>query len=59
MVYVNEMEEIEMKVAIASDHGGVNIREELKNLLTEMNIEFEDFGCECARALTILITLYR
>ena len=36
-----------MKVAIASDHGGVNIREEIKGLLTEMGIEFEDFGCEC------------
>lgn len=36
-----------MKVAIASDHGGINIREEMKALLTEMGIEFEDFGCEC------------
>lgn len=35
-----------MKVAIASDHGGVNIRQELMNLMTEMNIEFEDFGTE-------------
>ncbi|MFO1444292.1 ribose 5-phosphate isomerase B [Bacillus sp. Bva_UNVM-123] len=36
-----------MKVAIASDHGGVNIREEIKQLMTDMGIEFEDFGCEC------------
>ena len=36
-----------MKVAIASDHGGVNMREEIKGLMTEMGIEFEDFGCEC------------
>ncbi|MGM0838955.1 MAG: ribose 5-phosphate isomerase B [Bacillota bacterium] len=36
-----------MKVAIASDHGGINIREEIKGLLKELNIEFEDFGCEC------------
>ncbi|WP_108668848.1 ribose 5-phosphate isomerase B [Peribacillus acanthi] len=36
-----------MKVAIASDHGGLNIREEIKSLMEEMNIEFEDFGCEC------------
>ncbi|WP_163099538.1 ribose 5-phosphate isomerase B [Peribacillus alkalitolerans] len=36
-----------MKVAIASDHGGLNIREEIKALMKEMNIEFEDFGCEC------------
>lgn len=35
-----------MKVAIASDHGGVNIREELKSLLDELGLEYEDFGCE-------------
>jgi ribose 5-phosphate isomerase B len=36
-----------MKVAIASDHGGINIRKEIASLMTEMGIEFEDFGCEC------------
>ncbi|MCA1032111.1 ribose 5-phosphate isomerase B [Bacillus timonensis] len=36
-----------MKVAIASDHGGLNIKEEIKGLLKEMNISFEDLGCEC------------
>ncbi|MGD6943643.1 ribose 5-phosphate isomerase B [Cytobacillus gottheilii] len=36
-----------MKVAIASDHGGINIREEIKNLMDEMDIQYEDFGCEC------------
>src|SRR5690554_2745091 len=36
-----------MKVAIASDHGGVNIREEIKSLLKELGMEYEDFGCEC------------
>jgi ribose 5-phosphate isomerase B len=36
-----------MKVAIASDHGGMNIREEIKKLMNEMGIEFEDFGCDC------------
>ncbi|MDQ0269267.1 ribose 5-phosphate isomerase B [Cytobacillus purgationiresistens] len=36
-----------MKVAIASDHGGINIREELKGLLEELGIEYVDFGCEC------------
>ncbi|GIN97616.1 putative sugar phosphate isomerase YwlF [Siminovitchia terrae] len=35
-----------MKVAIASDHGGVNIRKEILQLLDEMNIEYEDLGCE-------------
>ncbi|OXS78991.1 ribose 5-phosphate isomerase B [Domibacillus enclensis] len=37
-----------MKVAIASDHGGINIREEIKSLMEELGIEYEDFGCECA-----------
>jgi len=37
----------EMKVAIASDHGGIHIREEIKKLLEELNIEYEDFGCDC------------
>ncbi|PLT31690.1 ribose 5-phosphate isomerase B [Peribacillus deserti] len=36
-----------MKVAIASDHGGIQIREEIKKLLDEMDIPYEDFGCEC------------
>ncbi len=35
-----------MKVAIASDHGGINIREEIKKLMDEMNITYIDFGCE-------------
>ncbi len=36
-----------MKVAIASDHGGIRIREEIKKLMDEMGIEYIDFGCEC------------
>ncbi|OLO42271.1 ribose 5-phosphate isomerase B [Alkalihalophilus pseudofirmus] len=36
-----------MKVAIGSDHGGINIKEEIKQLMGEMGIEFEDVGCEC------------
>ncbi|WP_226679130.1 ribose 5-phosphate isomerase B [Mesobacillus jeotgali] len=40
-----------MKVAIASDHGGVNIREEMKSLMDEMNIQYEDFGCECGTSV--------
>lgn len=36
-----------MKVAIASDHGGVNIREEIKSLMDEVGIQYDDFGCEC------------
>lgn len=38
---------VTMKVAIASDHGGVNIREEIKSLMDEIGIKYDDFGCEC------------
>lgn len=40
-----------MKVALASDHGGINIRKEIANLLDEMGIEYEDFGCECSTSV--------
>ncbi|MGM7721852.1 ribose 5-phosphate isomerase B [uncultured Metabacillus sp.] len=36
-----------MKVAVASDHGGVNIRKEIISLLEELKIEYTDMGCEC------------
>ncbi|NIK11861.1 ribose 5-phosphate isomerase B [Alkalibacillus almallahensis] len=36
-----------MRVILASDHGGQNLREDIANLLEEMNIEFEDIGCDC------------
>lgn len=36
-----------MKVAIGSDHGGYNLKEDIKKLMTEMGIEFEDVGCTC------------
>ncbi|MED1472774.1 ribose 5-phosphate isomerase B [Bacillus salipaludis] len=40
-----------MKVAIASDHGGINIRKEIISLLEEMKIEYVDLGCECDGAV--------
>ncbi|KZZ83829.1 MULTISPECIES: ribose 5-phosphate isomerase B [Bacillaceae] len=40
-----------MKVAIASDHGGMNIREEIKSLMDEMGIQYEDLGCECSQSV--------
>lgn len=40
-----------MKVVIASDHGGVNIRKEIMSLLEEMNIEYVDLGCECGNSV--------
>ncbi|HEX5565192.1 MAG TPA: ribose 5-phosphate isomerase B [Sporosarcina sp.] len=33
-----------MKIAISSDHGGNNLRREIISLLTELGIEYEDFG---------------
>lgn len=33
-----------MLVAIGSDHGGFQLKEEIKKLLAEENIAFEDFG---------------
>lgn len=48
MKIIEEYEEVNrMKVAIASDHGGLTIREELKSLLEELKIEYVDFGCDC------------
>ena len=40
-----------MRVALASDHGGVNIRKEIANLLEELKIEYVDFGCECSTSV--------
>jgi ribose 5-phosphate isomerase B len=40
-----------MKVAIAADHGGFKLKEEIKALLSSMNIQFEDFGCECEQSV--------
>lgn len=36
-----------MKVALASDHGGVNIRKEIAHLMEELGIRYQDFGCDC------------
>lgn len=36
-----------VKVILASDHGGITIRQEIANLLDEMNIQYEDIGCDC------------
>lgn len=33
-----------MKLAIGSDHGGFHLKEDIKSYLTELGVEFEDFG---------------
>ena len=40
-----------MKVAIASDHGGINLRQEIISLMEELNIEYVDLGCECSASV--------
>ncbi|GAB2541935.1 ribose 5-phosphate isomerase B [Gracilibacillus alcaliphilus] len=37
-----------MKVILASDHGGIHLSKEIAELLEELNIEYEDIGCNCA-----------
>ncbi|WP_099159392.1 ribose 5-phosphate isomerase B [Virgibacillus ndiopensis] len=36
-----------MKVIITADHAGMTIRNEVKNLLDEMGIDYVDTGCDC------------
>ena len=35
-----------MKIAIACDHGGYALKEEIKKYLDEKGIEYKDFGCD-------------
>jgi ribose 5-phosphate isomerase B len=37
-----------MKIAIASDHGGLHIKDEVKSVIEELGFEYEDFGCDCS-----------
>ncbi|MUV37398.1 Ribose-5-phosphate isomerase [Lentibacillus sp. JNUCC-1] len=40
-----------MKVLLTSDHAGVELRKEIKGLLDEMNISYEDAGCDCGTSV--------
>jgi len=35
-----------MKIALGSDHGGYKLKENLKEYLKELNVEYSDFGCD-------------
>lgn len=35
-----------MKIALGSDHGGYQLKENLKKYLKELNVKYIDFGCE-------------
>ncbi|HEX3032676.1 MAG TPA: ribose 5-phosphate isomerase B [Bacillota bacterium] len=34
-----------MKLALGSDHGGFRLKEEIKKLLEEQGLSYQDFGC--------------
>lgn len=36
-----------MKIAIASDHGGVNLKAEIIQVIEDLGMNYEDFGCDC------------
>ncbi|MFC4545023.1 ribose 5-phosphate isomerase B [Paenactinomyces guangxiensis] len=36
-----------MRILLGSDHGGIRLKEEIKNLLREMGLEYDDVGCDC------------
>ncbi len=40
-----------MKIAIGSDHGGYQLKENLKEYLRELNVEYIDFGCENEKSI--------
>ncbi|ANX14142.1 ribose 5-phosphate isomerase B [Fictibacillus arsenicus] len=40
-----------MKVAIGSDHAGVELRKEIIALIEELGMEVEDVGCECTTSV--------
>ncbi|MDA8353755.1 MAG: ribose 5-phosphate isomerase B [Firmicutes bacterium] len=37
-----------MKIIIGSDHGGLQLKESIKEVLDELKMEVEDVGCDCA-----------
>ena len=40
-----------MLVAIGSDHGGFNLKEEIKKMFVEQNIQFQDLGTHSAESI--------
>src|SRR5690625_3761802 len=40
-----------MKVLLSADHAGMTLRNEVKDLLEEMGIEYEDTGCSCEESV--------
>lgn len=44
MIYIYLREVVDLKIAIASDHGGFQYKEKIIELLQSQNIEYIDFG---------------
>ena len=40
-----------MKIALGSDHGGYKLKENLKEYLKGLNVEYTDFGCDSEQAV--------
>ncbi|RXT08684.1 ribose 5-phosphate isomerase B [Ammoniphilus sp. CFH 90114] len=40
-----------MKIALGADHGGFQLKEEIKKLLQSMNMEVVDVGCDCEQSV--------
>jgi ribose 5-phosphate isomerase B len=40
-----------MKIALGSDHGGYQLKENLKKYLNELNVEYKDFGCNSEQSV--------
>ena len=40
-----------MKIALGSDHGGYQLKENMKKYLKEQNIEYVDFGCQSEKSV--------
>ncbi|MBA4541847.1 MULTISPECIES: ribose 5-phosphate isomerase B [Thermoactinomyces] len=40
-----------MRIILGSDHGGLRLKKEVKELLTELDIAYEDVGCDCEESV--------
>lgn len=46
-----ETEEISLKIALGADHGGYQLKEDIKKLLDSLNLAYEDVGCDCEQSV--------
>ena len=48
-----------MKIALGCDHGGINIKNAVIEMLKENNIEYKDFGCYDEQSVDYTIYAYK